>query len=113
MLRVRNLQVWMTGKEHAKHVPYLPLIPISTTEDRDNAWYRVGLPGIRLYPNPTGVFDAEQVVYNLEALLSFREIHCSNINDALELALGVVSQEGQNRNYRRGCNVKDKLILED
>lgn len=103
----------MTRKEYTKHVPHLPLIPVGTTEDRDSAWYRVRFAGVRLYPNPTGVFDAEQVVHNLEALLSFREIHCGDINNTLELALGVVPQEGQNRDYCRGRDVKDKLILED
>lgn len=108
-----NLQVWVTRKEHAKHVPYLPLIPVGTTEDRDNARYRVRFSGVRLYPNPTGVFDAEQVVYNLEALIPFREIYCSDIDNTLELALGVISQESQNGNYCGGCDVKYKLILED
>lgn len=103
----------MTRKEHAKHVPYLSLIPVGTTEDRDDTRYRVRFPCVCLYPNPTGVFDAEQVVYDLETLLSFREIDCGDINNALELALGVVSQEGQNRNDCRGCDVKDKLVLEN
>lgn len=113
MLRVTNLQVWVARKEHAKHVPYLPLIPVGTTEDRNNARYRVRFSGVRLYPNPTGVCNAEHVVYNLEALLSFREVHCGDIDDTLELTLRVVSQEGQDGNYCGGRDVKYKLILED
>lgn len=113
MLCATDSQVWVTGKENAKHVPYLPLIPVGTTEDRDSTRYRVCFPGIRLYPNSTSVFDAEQVVYNLETLLSLREIYCGDINDTLELTLGMVSQEGENRNYCRGWDVKDELILED
>jgi hypothetical protein len=103
----------VTGKEHAKHVPYLSLIPVGTTKDGDGTRYRVRFPCVGLYPNPTGVFDAEQVVYDLETLLSFREIDCGDVHNALELALGVVSQEGQNGNECRGWDVKDKLVLEN
>ena len=59
------------------------------------------------------MFDAKQVVYNLEALLSLGEIHRGDINGTLELTLGVVSQECENWNYCRGRDVKDELILED
>ena len=94
MLHATNSQIWVTRKEHAEHVPYLSLIPVCTTEDRDHAWDRVCFPCICLYPNPAGVFNAEQVVYNLEAFLSLWEINRGDIGNTLELALGVVSQEG-------------------
>lgn len=54
-----NLQIRVTRKEHAKHVPNFSLIPVGTTEDRDDARHRVRFPCVRLYPNPTGVLDAE------------------------------------------------------
>lgn len=108
-----NLQVWMTRKEDAKHVPYLPLIPVGATKDRDDARDGVRFPSVRFYPDSAGVFDAEQVVYDLETLLSLGEIYGSDINNTLELTLRMVSQKGENRHYCRGCDVEDEFILED
>ena len=113
MLSSTNSQVWVTGEEDAIHVPYLPLIPVGTTKDRDSTRYRICFSGVCLYADPTSVFDAKQVVYNLEAFLSLGEIHRGDINGTLELTLGVVSQECENWNYCRGRDVKDELILED
>lgn len=112
-LHATNLQVRVARKEHAKHVPYLSLVPVGTTEDRDDGRYGVRFPCVRLYSDSTGVFDAEQVVYDLEALLPFREIYCGDIHNTLELALGVVPQEGQDRDDCRGCDVENKLVLEN
>ena len=97
-MRVTNLQVRVTRKEYTKHVPYLPLIPVSTPEERDNAGYRVRFAGIGLYANPASVFDTKQVVYNLETLLPLWEVYCGDIDNTLELALGVISQKGENGN---------------
>lgn len=113
MQRATNLQVRVTRKEHAKHVPNLSFIPVGTTEDRDSGRDGVRFPCVRLYPDSTGVFDAEQVVYDLEALLPFREIYCGDINNTLELALGVISQKGQDRDDCRGRDVENKLVLEN
>lgn len=46
-------------------------------------------------------------------LKSFRplwEVHSTDVNAALELALGVVTEEGQNRDNTRGCGVERQFV---
>ena len=90
----------MAGEEYAEHIPCLPLVPVSTLEDRNAAWDRVRFTSIRLDPDPASVFNAQKAVYNLEALFSLRKIDRSNVDDTLELTLGVIPEECQDGNNR-------------
>lgn len=57
--------------------------------------------------------DAEHVVDNLEALVALGEVDGRNVHDTLELALRVITEEGENRDDRGGPDVERKFVLED
>jgi hypothetical protein len=59
------------------------------------------------------VLVAEEVVDDLETLLTFGIISARNILTRLELALGVVAKEGQDRYDRRRSDVEGELVPED
>lgn len=83
----RDIQVGVTSKEDAKHVPRLPFIPVCSTEDRNAARYRVRFTSIGLDTNPRRILDTQHVVNHLEAFLSFWEINSGDIHDTFELTL--------------------------
>ena len=52
------------------------------------------------------------MVHDLEPLLAFWEVHTTDIHDTLELALGVVTEEGENGNNGGGSDVERQFVLE-
>lgn len=55
---------------------------------------------------------AQEIVHDLESLVPGREIDGSYIHYGLELTLGVVAKEGQERNDAGRCSVQGELVLE-
>lgn len=104
-------KVRMTREEHAKHIPSLSFIPVCTSEDGHTAWDCVGLGSVGLNPNSPCMLDTQQIVHDLKALFSLREIDGCDVNDALKLALRMIPQERQDRNDRRGCDVENKFVF--
>ncbi len=86
--------------------------PVSTPEDCHCTRYVVSFSSVRLDPDPTGLFNTEKVVDHFESLFSFRIIGTADIHDALELTLGMVSEEGENGNDSRRRGVQRQLVLE-
>ena len=65
--------------------------PISTREDLCCARNSVCFTGIRLHPDTASGLDAQQVVYDLEALFAIWIVDTANIHQCFELALRVVA----------------------
>jgi len=126
-----NIQVWMMFEENPKQIPCLSLIPVniseyarisnkfhipvSTSEHSRSTRNRIRLPSISLDPNPPSMArtDAQQMVYHLKPLLPLWVIHTTNVHDALELALRVISKESENRDHGRRRDVESQFILQD
>jgi hypothetical protein len=53
------------------------------------------------------------MVYHLKPLLPLWVIHTTNVHDALELALRVISKESENRDHGRRRDVESQFILQD
>lgn len=58
------------------------------------------------------MLDAQKVIYDLESLFSVREVNSRDVYDTLELALGVIFEEGQDGNNRGWRDMKRELILQ-
>jgi len=108
-------QVWMIFEENSKQIPCFSFVPISTSEHRRSARHRIRLSSVSLDPDPPRVAwtNAQQMIDHLETLLSFRVIHATNIYDALELALRVVSKKGEDWNHSRGRDVQSQFVFQD
>jgi len=50
------------------------------------------------------------MIHDLKPLVSARIIGTGNVDELLELAVGVISQELKRRYKRRGCNIERELI---
>lgn len=59
------------------------------------------------------MLNAQQVVHDLKALVPFWPVNSGDVHDALELALRVVTEEGEDLQDARGRGVKRELVLED
>lgn len=57
--------------------------------------------------------DAQQMVHHLKPLLPLRKINPADVHDALELALRVITQEGEHRHDAGGGNVERQFVFED
>ena len=88
-------------------------LPVGTVEHSGRARYRSHLVGICLDSKSSVVFDAEQMVHNLESLRASREIDTADIHQSLELTLTVVTQKGQDGNDGTGVDVQCQLVLVD
>ena len=55
---------------------------------------------------------AEQMVHHLEPFLALGVVYSADIHDALELALGVIAKEGEDRDDTRRRDVDGQFILE-
>lgn len=105
-------EVGVASEEHAKHVPGLPFIPVCPPEDRNATWDRVGFASICLDAYPCGMLDSQQVVDDFEAFLAFWKVDGGDVDDTLELALGMISKESQDWDDGRGGDVQGELILQ-
>ena len=87
--------------------------PISTTINLNSTRNRVSFASIGLDPDPPGMPDTEQMVHGLEPLLAFGVVCTADIHAGLELALGVVAEEGEDGWDGGGCDVERQLVLTD
>ena len=88
-------------------------VPVCASEERHSTRDGVGLASVRLDPDASGVLHAKEVVHNLEALVPLREVDGGDVHDALELALRVVPEEGENLDDGGRRDVDGELVLED
>lgn len=87
-------------------------LPVCTIEHVGGARYAVRFPSIGLHSNPSCVLYTQQVIDSFEPFLSLRIICATNVYDALELALRVIAEKGENRNDSGRCDVERKFVLE-
>ena len=87
--------------------------PICTTENRTSTGHRVRLTSIRLHADPARVLEAQQIIHDFKPLVFLGIVDRRDIDDALELALGVVAEEGEDGDDARGADVQGELVLED
>lgn len=87
--------------------------PVCTPEDRRCTGYRVDLARIGLDANSATVLHAEEMVDDLEALVTLREIYSADVHARLVLALGVVAEEGEDRDGAGRGYVERELVFED
>ena len=57
--------------------------------------------------------DTEQMVHGLEPLLAFGVVCTADVHASLELALGVVAEEGEDLQDGRRGTVEGELVAED
>lgn len=86
--------------------------PICAPEKCGCTGDRVHLTRVRLDPDAAPVLHAEQVVDNLEPLVSLREVHAADVHAGLVLALRVITEEGEHGDNGGRGNVEGKLVLE-
>lgn len=130
----------MSGEEDAVHVPDLTLVPVGTVEDGDSRGNGGGLVGVGLDADALLVGDREEVVddlglleprtpniawhlvsscpricliTHLEAVLAGGVVDGSDVRDLLELALRVVTEEGEDGDDGLGGDVENELVLVD
>ena len=87
--------------------------PVCTPEDRCCTGNGVDLARIGLDANSAAVLHAEEVVDDLEALVTLREIYSADIHACLVLALGMVAEEGEDGDGAGRRYVERELIFED
>lgn len=106
-------QIWMVHKEHAEQVVYFSLIPVRAIVQAAYRWNRCGFICVGLDPNSGVVADGQEVVYDLEALVSGRVIDCGDIGDACEFSGCVVFEEGERGNDAGGRDVNGEFVFPD
>jgi len=87
-------KVWVAAEENTVEIPSLSLVPISTTEKPNSTRDRIRLSGIRLHSDPSAMLDTQQMVDDFETFLPLGVVGTTDIHDALELTLGVITKEG-------------------
>lgn len=103
----------MIHKEDAKQIVYLSLIPVRTIVQAAYRWYRCGFVCVRLDPDSGVVADGQEIVHDLEALVSGRVIDCGDIGDAREFGSCVVLEEGEGGNDAGGRDIDGELVFPD
>src|SRR5262245_48136574 len=90
-------QIGMIGEPHAVKIVGLTLEPAGRAEHRSGRRHRRGLVGHDLHADALVVLEAEQIVDDVEALLTLRPVDTADIDELLEEAARIVAQEGQQR----------------
>jgi len=106
-------EIRMSIEENAIKIPGFPFVPVCTSENASCTWNGVCLTSLSLDPNSSLVFDAEKVVNDFKTLFTFWKVYTTDVHDAFELTLRMVSQKCQKGNDGSGCNVKSELVFED
>mmetsp|Transcript_5364 Transcript_5364/g.11777 ORF Transcript_5364/g.11777 Transcript_5364/m.11777 type:complete len:235 (-) Transcript_5364:497-1201(-) len=97
-------QIWVTGEEHAIHVPNFPLKPVGGVEQRDQGGNWGQLINWHLDADAVIPSWAQKMVYHLKASCTLRIVHCSDIQKALELSVDMVTKEVYQRDQLiRSC----------
>ncbi len=86
-------QVGMIGKPYAVEVVGLALEPAGRAIDWRSRRHGHRFVGRDFYSNPLVVLQAEQIVDDVEALLALWPIDATDVDELLEQALWVVTQE--------------------
>lgn len=87
--------------------------PISPPKHLRSTWNSVRLPRIRLHANPPRALNTQQIIHDLKPLIPLRKVDSRDVHDALELALRVVAQEGEDLNDARRRGVQHELVLQN
>lgn len=121
-------QIGVPAKVDAVHVPHFALVPVRSVVDTDGRGNRGDLVGIGLDPNPRLMCHGQQVVHDLmssalplaprcrthlEAHGPRGEVYRGDIHDLLVLALGVVSEKGEDGDDCLGRDADRELVLVD
>lgn len=56
---------------------------------------------------------AEEIVNNLESLITGREVHCGDVGDLRKFGGSVVLKEGEDGDNTRGGNVNRQFVFPD
>ena len=88
------------------------VLPVGTAEDGGRTGHGVCLCGVGLDTDTPTVLDAQQMVHHLEPFVPLRKVDGGDVHDALELALRVIPEEGEDRNDARRSGVERELVLE-
>jgi hypothetical protein len=113
----------MVLEEDSKHIPNFALVPsplsqrgmknailhtglpVRSPKQFRHTWNRSGLVRIGLDPDSSIMPHTQEIVDDLESLVTSRKIHCRNVHHRLELALGVISEEAHDWDNTRGSSV--------
>src|SRR5258707_480608 len=102
-------QVGMVGEPHAVEVVSLALEPAGGIEQPRRRRHRRRFVGRDLDANPLVVLEAEQIVYDVEALLALRPVDTADIDELLEQAPWIVAQEDEQRDQAVRPGVEHQL----
>jgi len=83
-------EIGVAGEEDSKQIVNLALVPVGTIKEGGDAGNGGGLVGVGLDPDSGVVAHTEQVVDDLEALVTGGEVDGGDIADLGELGRGVV-----------------------
>ena len=106
-------QIGVAGKQDAVQVPGLPLPPTGGREDPGRRGHGCRLIGAQLDPDTLVLAQAQEMIDHLEAPLAARIIDAADIDQLAELAIGVVTQEGQHRDDGVPVHRDGQLALRD
>lgn len=106
-------QIGVTGEENTEHIIHLTLVPQGTLEKTSDTGDGGGLVTVGLDTDAGVESDTEQVVDDLETLITGGEVDTSNVGNLGELSSSVVLQEAHEGKDTRGSSVNGKLILPD
>lgn len=88
-------------------------VPVRSPKNRGCTRHDTSLVGVGLHSNPSGMFEAEQMIYHLESFGPFRVVDSTYIDHAFELALRVVAEESKDWDDGRRRNVERQFVFED
>lgn len=104
-------QIGVSREEDTEHVVDLTLVPQSTLEQTSHTGDGGGLVGVGLDTDAGVVADTQQVVDDLETLVTGGEVDTGDIGDLSELGGGVVLQEAHDGDNTGWRGVDSKLVL--
>lgn len=111
VVRHNTTQIRVAAEEDTKQVVDLTLVPQSSFVQTRHTGHGAGLVRIGLNTDTGVIADAQQVVDDLEALVTSGEINRGNIGDLGEFGCRVVFQEAHDRDDAGGRNVDRELVL--
>jgi hypothetical protein len=83
-------EIRVAGEEDAEEIVDLSLVPVGSVEEADDAGDGGDLVGVGLDADPGVVADAQEVVDDLESLVTGGEVDCGDGADCGELGSSVV-----------------------
>lgn len=106
-------QIWVIREKDTKQVVDLSLIPVCPVVQAGYRGDRGGLICVCLDPDAGVVSHRQEIIYDLEALISGGVIDCGDVCDACELGGSVVFEEGEGWDNAGRRDVDGEFVFPD